>query len=109
MLGDRGLSITTDWGSQHLIGGPGNDYLDATNGSDILEGKGGNDVLDGGDGLDMAIFSGRSSQYNVNDNGSHLTVSGNGEGANTLYSIEIIQFSDGNFVYSPELRQLVKL
>lgn len=109
VIGTNGLTITTDAGNQHLIGGLGNDTLDATKGSDVLEGRGGNDKLVGGEGLDMAIFSGQSSLYSVSDIGSYLTVSGGGDGSDALYGIEILRFADGDFAYSPETRGLVSL
>jgi Ca2+-binding RTX toxin-like protein len=109
VIGNQGLTITTDWGNQHLIGGPGNDTLDATKGSDILEGRGGNDKLVGGDGLDMAVFSGRSGLYSVSDIGSYLTVSGGNDGSDALYGVEVLRFTDGDFVFSPDVGRLVRI
>ena len=58
----------------------------------------GDDTLDGGAGVDTAVYVGPMSQYSItaNGNGSYsLRDNGaNGEGADTLWSIEYLRFSD---------------
>ena len=82
------------------------DRIDGGDGADILTGGPGGDMLSGGDGLDTAVYSGLFRSYAVNvtgANGSVLSangsVSGGREGADTLSSIEVIQFRDGKLVF----------
>jgi len=68
-------------------------------GNDTLSGGEGNDTLDGGAGIDTAIFSGKSAEYTVvyDQATSHYTVKDSvneRDGANTLISVENLQFSD---------------
>ena len=93
-----------------INGGPYNDYLLGTSGdntinglgdNDTLVGGGGNDSLYGGDGNDTANYSGKAADYSVTYNASNTSytiqdkVSGR-DGSDTLYSIEILSFADGN-------------
>lgn len=80
----------------------GNDIynrLIGNNSNNSLEGGKGNDRIDGGDGTDTAIFSGPKSAYTISlpGSGSYTIVSdntSNRDGADTLYNIEFLQFSD---------------
>lgn len=54
LLGETGWSANS--GNNELFGGAGND---------VLVGGGGNDLLDGGDGIDMAVFFGALSDFQV--------------------------------------------
>ncbi|WP_298158130.1 DUF4214 domain-containing protein [Brevundimonas sp.] len=78
-------------GADWIEGGAGNDRLDGGAGNDRLSGGAGNDLLNGGAGIDAALYSGLRRQYAA----SSTTVSGNGEGADTLVSIEEARFVDG--------------
>jgi hypothetical protein len=68
--------------NNHLTGGAGND---------VLLGRGGDDILDGGTGFDTADYVGVRRQYVA----SSSSVSGNGEGTDTLTGIEQARFVDG--------------
>ncbi|MBU2377680.1 MAG: hypothetical protein KJ824_00820, partial [Alphaproteobacteria bacterium] len=74
-----------------LIGGGSRDSLSGGDGDDVLRGGGNDDLLDGGAGSDAALYSGVRRQYEA----SSTVVSGNGEGADTLTSIEQARFVDG--------------
>ena len=83
--------ITGGTGNETLSGGTGNDTINGGSGSDTITGGAGNDTIDGGDGGDMAVYSGAIGQYTVTSG----SVSGNGEGADTLSNIEVLQFGAG--------------
>lgn len=67
-------------------------------GSDILQGFGGNDTLIGNEAIDMAIYTGPSTNYTVQRQSDNLwTVharNGFPDGTDTLINIERIRFSD---------------
>ncbi|MBU1348224.1 MAG: M10 family metallopeptidase C-terminal domain-containing protein, partial [Alphaproteobacteria bacterium] len=85
----------------------GDDYLYGADGDDTLNGGAGNDTLIGGTGLDAALYSGVRRQYEA----SSTVVSGNGEGADTLTSIEQARFVDGvlTFDASSQSAQVMRL
>lgn len=78
-------------GADKLSGGEGADRLFGGVGNDLLIGGLGNDILNGGADLDLAAYSGVRRQYTANS----ALVSGNGEGADTLISVEGAVFVDG--------------
>jgi Ca2+-binding RTX toxin-like protein len=85
-----------------LWGGPGNDTLWGLAGDDILIGGPGNDFLNGGEGINIAGYSGSSSQYAwfQNGDGSWTVVdnrAGSPEGQDTLINIARLSFTDGLF------------
>ncbi|MBU1345374.1 MAG: DUF4214 domain-containing protein [Alphaproteobacteria bacterium] len=89
---------------ENAVGGAGNDVLAGSSegnnlyggeGNDQLNGRAGNDRLDGGAGFDAALYSGVRRQYVANA----TTVSGNGEGIDTLISIENAVFVDGTLTF----------
>jgi hypothetical protein len=63
-------------------------------GNNVLRGTAANNVLDGKDGVDTAVFSGPVADYAIGLAGAQRTVSGGGDGTDTLTSIERLQFSD---------------
>ncbi|HYD37062.1 MAG TPA: hypothetical protein VEA60_05580, partial [Allosphingosinicella sp.] len=87
-------------------GGSGNDTLNGDNGNDSLHGGGGNDQLNGGNGTDTAVYDNHRGDYSitmitgaggrvvgfsaVSDN----EPSNGNEGADSLSSVEILQFSN---------------
>ncbi len=94
-------------GSNRIEGGVGDDTIQGWDGSDTLIGGAGNDVLYGGAasefgarnrGTDVALFTGPRSNYSISWSASDgsLTVSSVAEGADTLWEIEKLQFSDVN-------------
>jgi Ca2+-binding RTX toxin-like protein len=94
-------------GDDILSGGGGNDDLSGLGGNDLLRGNGGDDTLHGDGGTDTAAYAGSRSGYDVvavTDASGHVigfssvtdTDAGNGdEGADTLTSVEKLQFGDG--------------
>ncbi len=84
-------SITGGSGNEFLSGGTGNDTINGGSGSDTITGGAGNDTIDGGAGGDMAVYAGTIGQYTVTSG----SVSGNGEGTDTLSNIEVLHFGAG--------------
>ncbi|OYX56336.1 MAG: hypothetical protein B7Y86_10350 [Brevundimonas subvibrioides] len=78
-----------------LYGDAGNDTITGGSASDTLVGGAGNDTLNGGVGVDGAAYSGLRRQYTANS----TTVSGNGEGTDTLIDIENAVFVDGSLTF----------
>ncbi|MFN9692718.1 MAG: choice-of-anchor L domain-containing protein, partial [Synechococcaceae cyanobacterium] len=91
-------------GADIVVAGAGNDQVFGGSGNDVVEGDGGNDVLDGGADLDTAVYSGASGSYTISFDAAggqySLNGSGQGEGIDTLISIEQLQFSDGLYTFS---------
>lgn len=83
-VGGAGLSLVGTAGADTLTGGPGADRFD---------GAGGNDTITGGDGTDTAVFHGGRSQFQVQAQGSTVTVTG-ASGAVTLSGVERVLFDD---------------
>lgn len=89
-VADHAVVALTEVGSR-LIGEAGDDTLTGGSSSDYLNGGLGNDHLDGGAGVDTAAYSGVRRQYVANA----VQISGNGEGVDSLVSIENLSFFDG--------------
>ncbi|MFC3175502.1 VCBS domain-containing protein [Novosphingobium bradum] len=97
-----GLTTATTTHIADAIGGAGDDVIkgnigdnDLTGnaGNDTLAGGAGNDHLHGGEGEDTAVFAGPISAYAITHNADGtITVSGNGEGSDTLDGIEVLRF-----------------
>jgi hypothetical protein len=92
-----GTQSATDWIEVNLLSG--NDTVTGSTGNDTLYGGIGNDVIVGGEGTDTAEYMGPRSDYTIsrNTDGS-ISVVDNGsiysDGADTLYNITYLQFSD---------------
>ncbi|HEX2556242.1 MAG TPA: M10 family metallopeptidase [Microvirga sp.] len=89
-------ALTGSGGANVLTGGAGND---------VLRGLGGNDALVGGEGRDTAVFSGRSSNYQVTrtTDGSYIVRdkrAGSPDGTDSVSGVEVLQFSNGTQVLS---------
>ncbi len=83
-------------GNDELYGLGGNDTLDGGAGDDTLDGGAGNDLIDGGDGTDTAVFSGLSSDYGIERNGTDLRVTYKTTGEiDILRNVEFLRFDDG--------------
>jgi Ca2+-binding RTX toxin-like protein len=92
LFGGNGAdTISGSSGNDTIYGGAGADLIMGGSGDDTLRGGTGNDALDGGTGFDAALYSGVRRQYVA----SSSSVSGNGEGTDTLVSIEQARFVDG--------------
>jgi len=76
--------------------------ISGTVGNDKLLGTARNEVIDGGDGVDVFIVSGTRSEYQISINFGKVYVSDVGPpkgGADTLTSIERIDFTDGDLIF----------
>ena len=98
--GDDYLQVRSS-GSNTLDGGSGDDGLYSYgNGNDVLIGGAGQDTLHGGDGIDVAVFSGRFSDYVIDftpDAGGFITIRDTraaGDGIDLLRDLEYLQFTD---------------
>ena len=92
----------------NVITGNGNaNLLFGLGGNDILDGGGGNDRLDGGSGVDIALFSQSHSSYSVSGSSAdNLLVTASGLSTHLL-DIEILRFSDGDYVWDGAAQNLV--
>jgi Ca2+-binding RTX toxin-like protein len=85
-------------GKDILRGLAGDDSLFGENGSDVLEGGAGDDLLRGGNGRDTAVYAGALSDYRFvrRADGSVQVIDTRGaagDGTDTLYDVELFQFS----------------
>ncbi len=105
--GGNGIDILNGGdGDDSLSGGAGVDTLNGDLGNDTLHGGAGNDSLHGGAGIDRAVYDGHRGDYSVSMTtgaGGRVVAFGavsdnepsNGnEGADSLISIEVVQFSN---------------
>jgi Ca2+-binding RTX toxin-like protein len=107
--GDVNESKTTNDASNLvpiLVGGAGADTLKGTStvhdlfgfgGDDTLVAGSGSNLLDGGTGNNRAVLSGAFSSYNISQSGDAYLLKG-ASGTDTLYNIQIVQFSDRQMV-----------
>ena len=84
---------------ENAVGGSGIDSLTGNTANNSFMGGAGNDTLNGAAGSDIAVYSGMFANYTVlqNSNGSWSVVdlrSGNPDGADKLWNMEYLQFSD---------------
>ncbi|MEZ5737843.1 MAG: tandem-95 repeat protein [Novosphingobium sp.] len=95
-------------GNDRLFGGDNRDTLNGGSGDDELEGGEGNDTLNGGLGTDAAVYDGNHDDYTVSSpSAGNFTVSGPGIGTDTLTSIELFRFADGEYIWNQNSEQLV--
>jgi VCBS repeat-containing protein len=84
---------------EDVIGGSGSDTIIGNIADNHFTGGRGNDVLDGGAGTDTAVYSGLKDNFVwVHNSDGSWTVtdlrSGNPDGIDTLWNIELLQFGD---------------
>ena len=60
----------------------------------VFRGNAADNTFDGGAGSDTAVYAGPRAAYTVTGTTQQFSVSGNGEGSDTLFSVERLQFSD---------------
>jgi hypothetical protein len=78
-----------------IYGGKGNDVIDSAAGNDTIEGGKGDDSIDGGDGSDTVSYLAPRSSFTVTGTAIDATVTGgDASGADTLFNVEYLQFSD---------------
>ena len=105
LVGNVGIAVGVT--IERAFGGAGNDTLTGNAAANTFRGNGGNDTINGGDGVDSALYSGVRRQYVASSTG----VSGNGEGADTLTSVEGARFTDGvlTFDVGSQAAQVMRL
>ncbi|RYE42977.1 MAG: tandem-95 repeat protein, partial [Hyphomicrobiales bacterium] len=106
-VGSDDLTLIGDFRNQTIIGASGNDTLFGGDGSDVLAGGLGNDKLVGGTGIDTAVFTGKASAFTLTSSNGSILVSGNGQGTDTLWGIEVYRFDDGEYIYDSTAKALV--
>ena len=87
-------------GPDVLTGGPGADSIAALGGNDTITGAGGDDQINGGGGTDTAVYSGSQNSYAVILSQNATTIvdrRADGNGSDTLTSIEFLDFDDDLF------------
>ncbi|WP_413744073.1 cadherin-like domain-containing protein [Synechococcus sp. MIT S9451] len=94
-----GIGSDTLTGIESVIGSYYDDLLIGDSADNIFEAERGNDTIKGGRGNDIAVYSGKLSDYSVKRNGDGtLTVtdkrSGSNEGTDTLSGVEKLKFSN---------------
>ncbi|MEM6739992.1 MAG: Ig-like domain-containing protein [Pseudomonadota bacterium] len=87
-------------GDDSLAGCAGDDEIDGGDGNDILSGDAGDDMLLGGGGIDRAAYSGAFGNYILSFDGAGAAIEitdkrADGTGADSIESVELVQFSDG--------------
>jgi len=75
-----------------LSGSAANGFGNA--GHNMFRGTAGNNSFDGGPGIDTAVFAGPRANYSYGGSTENRTVTGAGDGTDTLFNIERLQFSD---------------
>ncbi|WP_284618950.1 Calx-beta domain-containing protein [Aquabacterium humicola] len=62
--------------------------------NNVFRGTAGNNSFDGGAGIDTAVFGGARADYTITGSVAQRTVAGGGDGSDTLFNVERLQFSD---------------
>lgn len=95
-------------GNDLLDGGPGLDHIFGDEGSDVIFESSGNDIVDGGPGNDLMLFFGDFADYQIQRHADgHLTVTRPSVSIQTLTSVEILQFNDGDYTWSSQEGEFV--
>lgn len=98
--GSAGLTLIGDYRSQEIVGTSGNDTLAGGEGGDLLVGGFGNDRLVGGAGIDTAVFQGAANQFTITQSSGAIVVTGNGQGSDSTWGVEVFRFDNGEYHYS---------
>lgn len=97
--GSKNLGIAFGVSIENAKGGSGNDTITGNSLANTFTGGGGNDTLTGGDGLDIAVFSGISSDYTITYDAASgvytiIDKRAAGDGTDHLSGVEHFQFAD---------------
>ena len=84
---------------ENIVGGQADDSLTGDASDNVIEGYLGDDQIDGGAGTDTAKYQGTRADFTISRGGQSWFVTDNNatdgdEGADTLSSIEVLQFAD---------------
>lgn len=97
--------IAGGFGDDRILGGNGADTLGGGDGNDTLTGGSGNDELYGHNGVDVAVYAGRRSDYDLSVADGVYVISGKGaralDGRDMLVSIEKLRFADQTLDLAP--------
>ncbi len=95
-----GTPITGDGGANKLDGTQENDQIEAGAGDDTIQESAGSDVIDGEGGNDTVVYGGSRSEYQQQLLGPGMVrVDKPGGNSDTLFNIERIDLTDGDFVF----------
>jgi serralysin len=84
---------------ENAVGSTGDDRITGNSAANMLEGNTGKDTIDGGAGVDTAVFSGDKADYTI---GAVVSTVSGPDGADTLASIERLDFDDVNIAFDLE-------
>ncbi len=104
---NAGLTLIGDGRAQEIAGGNGDDTIAGADGADVLIGGLGNDRLVGGSGIDTAVFKGLANQFVVSKSGGAFVVTGNEQGSDSTWGIEVFRFDNGDYHYDSATNTLV--
>lgn len=96
LRGDLDANLVGDEHANRLFGNAGANRLRGLAGDDVLDGGTGDDAVDGGAGHDVAVFRGRSTQYEVTHDDGGWIVEGP-DGRDRVTDCEILRFDDKDF------------
>jgi hypothetical protein len=105
------ITLTGDKNS-NILGNDQGNRLTGNAGDNTITGGAGNDVIAGGEGSDTAVFSGRSSEYEIIRTHDKITVTdtiSGRDGTDELTDIEVLKFSDKEVTPSTDYAQLLSL
>jgi len=101
---DQLYNIENVWGSYHadtVIGNAAANRIEGLKGDDTVTGAGGNDTVVGGMGSNVAVFSGKKSEYTISTAADGAVMvkdnrANSPDGTDTLYQVGTLRFSDGD-------------
>ena len=87
-----------DQANESLLGTANDDKIFGYDGNDRINGVRGNDTINGGAGIDIAIYSGTASQYQITTGTQAAVVdkTTGRDGTDTLTNVERLKFTDTN-------------
>ncbi|MBB3122081.1 DUF4214 domain-containing protein [Pseudoduganella violacea] len=85
-------SVIAGSGGSTIYGNAAGNYITGGGGADVVYQGAGNDRIIGGEGTDTVVYNGAFSQYKIVRQPGSVTVQG--EGNDTLSSVELLRFSD---------------
>lgn len=97
--GDRALAnLTTSFDAviENVIGTAADDTILGNAANNTITGGGGDDNINGGAGVDIAVYQGARAGHTLTLADGKVTVSGGGDGTDTLTNVERLKFSDVN-------------
>lgn len=111
LTGDGDVNtLSGGWGNDTLTGNAGNDLLRGGVGNDLLDGGTGQDNLLGEKGRDAAVFAINRADATITRNADgSVTVASTAQGSDTLRSVEVLRFTDGDLQIASRAKDLTGL